>query len=132
MNWSTITCLDCGHTFDADAALDRLETEIWKAEQNGGFPSFRRPTVMGTIQPVQCPECGLRMRAPVWPFSLVLIPFVAFWLLGLSALLANLSDRISLDAVTPYLWTAGLLVLAGIAASLIALQNAKPVRCGHY
>lgn len=134
MGWSTITCLDCGHVVDVEKALRALEAENWEKQRKHSiiYPVLRAETRFGTTQPVRCPECGLRMRAPLWPMTLAVVPFLLLWLLGMTFIIGTNSGRLPGEAFAPFAWFLGGLFLTGLVAALIALNFAKPINCGRY
>jgi hypothetical protein len=133
MGWNTITCPDCHTRFDTDKALQALEREIWDKEARfGGMPTFRRPTVMGTLDAVQCPKCKLRLRGPVWPFGAFMVSALPLWFLVFAGSFGVDAGHFQWSDISIFLWGSGLLAGVGFCVMAIGVFVAKPVKCGRF
>ncbi|WP_138509657.1 hypothetical protein [Maricaulis alexandrii] len=133
MKWGRFICPDCGYDINPDKALAALEGEYREQEEKyGGFPSFRRPSVTGTFDPVKCPECGLRVRAAFWPALFVVIPLAFAWCFGLFGIALSQTIDFRPDLIQLAIKVGSGVLLAGFIAMFWGYSIAKPIRCGHY
>ncbi|WP_203292388.1 hypothetical protein [Maricaulis parjimensis] len=133
MGWNRLICPDCGHEINADKALAALEAEYREQEEKyGGMPSFRRPSVTGTFDPIKCPECGLRVRAAFWPALFIVIPLWLASCIGLFGMAISQKIDFPPDLVELVVKFGLGIFIAGFIAMIWGYSVAKPIRCGHY
>ncbi len=129
MAWGRMKCVACGHVFDAYVAELQAQRKLLGpvGEPIRHFDYFAM--MSGSGASIRCPKCQQRQRMAFWPFIPLVCSMVVLWTVGITMMMALISEIIPTDVVAPLPWIVGACFAISLVYAIIAHSIAKPIRC---